>query len=125
MNSFLTFGPDAIGIGAVFSMPFEVTNEENTHRAIFGNLSYETGDWRYDLGLRADKWEEDESNLDAETNGGIHQSSIDDTEMLPRFSITRNYENSIAYFTSSQGYEPGGINQAAPYTDAAGNRLLA
>lgn len=125
MNSFLTFGPDAIGIGAVFSMPFEVTNEENTHRAVFGNLSYETGDWRYDLGLRVDKWEEDESNLDAETNGGIHQSSIDDTEMLPRFSITRNYENSIAYFTSSQGYEPGGINQAAPYTDAAGNRLLA
>jgi iron complex outermembrane receptor protein len=131
MNSFLTFGPCAFtgtlatDCGEGFSMPFEVTNEENTHRAVFGNVSYEDGDWRYDLGLRADKWEEDESNLDAATNGGIHQSSISDTEILPRFSITRNYENSIAYFTSSQGYEPGGLNQAAPYTDAAGNRLLA
>ena len=125
MDSFLTFGPDALGLGFVFAMPFEKIVEENTHNALFGNVSYEEGQWRYDIGLRYDKWEETELNLDAETNGGIHSGKIDDTETLPRVSITRTLDNgSIAYFTTSRGYEPGGLNNGVPYTDGSGNRLL-
>tara|TARA_Y100001970_G_scaffold6943_2_gene7970 strand:+ start:25784 stop:27952 length:2169 start_codon:yes stop_codon:yes gene_type:complete len=126
MDSTLTFGPDALGIGAVFVMPFEKIIEDNTHRAAFASISYDLNDlWRVDLGIRVDKWEEDEQNLDAETNGGIHAGVVNDTETLPRLSITRNLENDgIVYLTSSQGYEPGGLNNGVPYTDANGNRLL-
>ncbi|MDC0546097.1 TonB-dependent receptor [Gammaproteobacteria bacterium] len=85
----------------------------------------EVDQWRYDFGLRYDKWEETELNLDSETNGAVHGGKVDDTETLPRVSITRSFDNgSIAYFTTSQGYEPGGLNNGVPYTDAAGNKLL-
>jgi outer membrane receptor protein involved in Fe transport len=125
MDSFLTFGPDALGLGFVFAMPFEKIVEENTHNALFGSISYEVDQWRYDFGLRYDKWEETELNLDSETNGAVHGGKIDDTETLPRVSITRSFENgSIAYFTTSQGYEPGGLNNGVPYTDGNGNKLL-
>ena len=125
MDSFLTFGPDALGLGFVLEIPFEKIIEENTHNALFGSISYEVDNWRYDLGVRYDKWEETELNLDSDTNGGIHSGKIDDTETLPRISITRTLDNdSIAYLTSSRGYEPGGLNNGVPYTDANGNRLL-
>ena len=125
MDSFLTFGPDALGLGFVLAIPFEKIVEENTHNALFGNITYEVGQMRYDFGLRYDSWEETELNLDSETNGGIHSGKIDDTEVLPRVSITRTLDNdSIAYFTTSRGYEPGGLNNGVPYTDASGNRLL-
>ena len=125
MDSFLEFGPDALGLGFVFAMPFEKILEENTHNAFFGNVSYEMDQWRFDVGFRSDKWEEKELNLDSETNGGIHAGVVNDTETLPRISITRTLDNnSIVYLTSSQGYEPGGLNNGVPYTDASGNRLL-
>lgn len=124
MDSYLHFGPGMVLEDADFRMPFELRDEENTHNAFFGNVSYETGAWKYDLGLRVDKWREEEDNLDAETNGGIHSAKTGDTETLPRFSITRNLEDGIVYLTSSMGYEPGGLNGSVPYTDANGNRLL-
>ena len=82
MDSFLTFGPDALGLGFVLAIPFEKIVEENTHNALFGNITYEVGQMRYDFGLRYDSWEETELNLDSETNGGIHSGKIDDTEVL-------------------------------------------
>ena len=124
MNSYLDFGPGMVLEDTSYQMPFELRDEENTHSAFFGNASYEVGDWRYDFGIRIDNWEEEEDNLDAETNGGIHSSKTDDTETLPRLSITRNLENGIVYLTSSKGYEPGGLNGSVPYSDANGNRLL-
>ena len=124
MNSYLDFGPGMVLEDTSYQMPFELRDEENTHSAFFGSASYEVGDWRYDFGIRIDNWEEEEDNLDAETNGGIHSSKTDDTETLPRLSITRNLENGIVYLTSSKGYEPGGLNGSVPYSDASGNRLL-
>ncbi len=124
MNSYLHFGPGMVLPDSDFEMPFELRDEENKHSAFFGNISYESGDWRYDLGLRVDNWEENEDNLDVDTNGGVHSSKTDDTETLPRLSITRNLEDGIVYFTTSKGYEPGGLNGSVPYQDASGNRLL-
>ena len=124
MNSYLDFGPGMVLPDTSYQMPFELRDEENTHSAFFGNISYEMGDWRYDFGVRVDNWEESEDNLDAETNGGIHSSKTDDTETLPRLSITRNLEDGIVYLTSSKGYEPGGLNGSVPFSDASGNRLL-
>ena len=124
MNSYLDFGPGMVLEDTSYQMPFELRDEENTHSAFFGSASYEVGDWRYDFGIIIDNWEEEEDNLDAETNGGIHSSKTDDTETLPRLSITRNLENGIVYLTSSKGYEPGGLNGSVPYSDASGNRLL-
>ena len=124
MDSYQHFGPGVVIADADFKMPFELRRETNTHSAFFGNASYEVGAWKYDLGLRIDNWEEDEDNLDADTNGGIHSAKVNGTETLPRLSITRNLENGIVYLTSSMGYEPGGLNGSVPYTDAKGNRLL-
>ena len=97
MNSYLHFGPGMVLPDSDFEMPFELRDEENKHSAFFGNISYESGDWRYDLGLRVDNWEENEDNLDVDTNGGVHSSKTDDTETLPRLSITRNLEDGIVY----------------------------
>ena len=125
MDSYLDFGPGMVLPDTSYKMPFELRDEENSHTAFFGNISYEMDSWRYDLGLRVDNWEEKEDNLDIETNGGIHSSKTDDREVLPRFSITRTLDNdSIIYMTSSKGYEPGGLNGSVPYSDASGNKLL-
>jgi outer membrane receptor protein involved in Fe transport len=124
MNSYLHFAPGMVLDDADFKMPFELREETNTHSAFFGNASYEVGAWKYDLGLRIDNWKEDEDNLDADTNSGIHSAKAKGTETLPRLSITRNLDNSIVYLTSSMGYEPGGLNGLVPYADANGNKLL-
>ena len=63
-------------------------------------------DWELGLGLRIDKWENESTNLDT----GL-SSSKNDTEVLPKLSLTRFREDgSIVYFTASKGYEPGGYN---------------
>ncbi len=124
MDSYLHFGPGIILPDADFELPFELRDEENTHRAAFGNVSYEVDTWRYDFGLRVDKWEEDEDNLDSATNGAIHSGVVNDTEVLPRLSITKSLEDSIVYFTSSKGYEPGGLNGSTPILSPTGAPTL-
>ena len=57
MNSYLDFGPGMVLPDTSYQMPFELRDEENTHSAFFGNVSYEMGDWRYDLGIRVDNWD--------------------------------------------------------------------
>ena len=44
MDSYLHFGPGIILPDADFKLPFELRDEENTHRAAFGNISYEVDD---------------------------------------------------------------------------------
>ena len=125
MNSYLHFGPGIILPDTDFILPFELRDEENTHMAAFANVSYEEGDWKLDLGVRIDSWEEDEKNLDVETNGAIHSGVINNTEVLPRISVTRNLNNdSIAYLTISKGFEPGGLNGSTPIFSNSGQPTL-
>ena len=125
MDSYLHFGPGIILPDSDFILPFELRDEENTHLAAFANISYEEGDWKLDLGLRIDSWEEDEDNLDIETNGALHAGVINDTEVLPRISVTRNLENdSMAYLTISKGFEPGGLNGSTPILGPDGSPTL-
>ena len=117
MNSQFVFGPGILADASIgpIAAPFELREEDNTHLAAFGNMTYTIDDWEVGLGVRIDRWEEDEDNLDAGTNGAIHSEEIDDTEFLPRFSITRHLSNdSMFYFSAAQGYEPGGLNGTTP-----------
>ena len=63
--------------------------------------------------------------LDIETNGALHSGVINDTEVLPRISVTRNLENdSMAYLTISKGFEPGGLNGSTPILGPDGTPTL-
>ena len=117
MNSQFVFGPGILADASIgpIAAPFEVREEDNTHLAAFGNMTYTIDEWEIGLGLRIDSWEEDEDNLDSATNGAVHSAKIDDTEILPRFSLTRHLSNdSMMYFSAAQGYEPGGLNGTTP-----------
>ena len=88
--------------------PFELRNRDKSHLAAFANATYSWDDWEVGLGLRVDRWKNESENLDT----GI-SSSQDDTEILPRFSLTRWLnEETMVYLTIALGYEPGGFNLA-------------
>ena len=127
MNSQFVFGPGILADASIgpIAAPFELREEDNRHLAVFGNLTYTINDWEIGIGARIDRWEEDEDNLDAGTNGAIHSAKIDATEFLPRISVSRHVgEDSMFYFTASQGYEPGGLNGTTPIFTADGSPSL-
>ena len=111
-------------------VPFETRKEDKSNLAAFGNITYDWNDWEFGAGVRVDRWESEEINYNVGEPGNSHRASRDETEVLPRLSITRNFDNgSIAYFTAAQGYEPGGWNTIAdgapPVFDKNGNKTLA
>ena len=127
MNSQFVFGPGVLADASVgpIAAPFELRDQDERHLAVFGNLTYTINDWEIGIGARIDRWEEEEDNLDAETNGAIHSAKIDATEFLPRISVSRHVgEDSMFYFTASQGYEPGGLNGTTPIFTADGTPSL-
>ena len=84
MNSQFVFGPGVLADASVgpIAAPFELRDQDERHLAVFGNLTYTINDWEIGIGARIDRWEEEEDNLDAETNGAIHSAK----SMLPSFS---------------------------------------
>ena len=89
--------------------PFEKRLRDKSHLAAFANLTYALAeDWELAAGLRIDRWRNESANLDS----GI-TSKRKATEVLPRASLTRRFDNSIAYATIARGYEPGGFNLAS------------
>ena len=89
--------------------PFEMRDRDKSHLAAFANMTSTYDDWELGLGLRIDKWENESTNLDSGFSSGKKE-----TEILPKFSLTRFREDgSIVYFTASKGYEPGGFNMSS------------
>ena len=106
-------------------VPFETRQEDKSNLAAFGNITYETGAWELGLGLRVDRWESEEEAVDIG-----HSASKDDVEILPKLSVTRNFQNdSMAYLTISKGFEPGGwvgiADGAPPVYGPNGEKTLA
>ena len=89
--------------------PFEKRMRDKSHMAAFANFTYALADsWEIAGGLRIDRWRNKSDNLDS----GI-TSKRKATEVLPRASLTRQFDNSILYATIARGYEPGGFNLAS------------
>ena len=88
--------------------PFEKRMRDKSHLAAFANVTYALADgWELAAGLRIDRWRNESANLDS----GI-ASKRKSTEVLPRASLSRQFDNSIVYATIARGYEPGGFNLA-------------
>ncbi len=89
-----------------FNLPFEFRRRDKSHLAGFANVTYDAADWEFALGIRVDRWKNKSLNYDV----GL-SSSLEETEVLPRGSITRwlNEDNMI-YGTVAFGFEPGGLN---------------
>ena len=88
--------------------PFEKRMRDKSHLAAFANATYALADgWELAAGLRIDRWRNKSANLDS----GI-ASKRKSTEVLPRASLSRQFDNSIVYATVARGYEPGGFNLA-------------
>ncbi len=136
MFSILHLGDFILGEGEAvildFPVPFESRHDDRSHRAAFGNFTYDMGEWEIGAGLRVDRWESEEVSFDVcdEATGVCSNDSMSksETEVLPRLSIKRNIEDGIIYATVSKGYEPGGWNGVTsggpPIYDASGNRVL-
>ena len=93
--------------------PFEKRMRDKSHMAAFANVTYALAeDWELAAGLRIDRWRNKSDNLDS----GI-TSKRKSTEVLPRASLTRQFDNSIIYATIARGYEPGGFNLASVSVD--------
>ena len=89
--------------------PFEKRIRDKSHMAAFANLTYALADgWELAGGLRIDRWRNESANLDS----GI-TSKRQSTEVLPRASLSRQFDNSMLYATIARGYEPGGFNLAS------------
>ena len=89
--------------------PFEKRERDKSHLAAFANLTYAFDEaWELALGLRVDRWRNESENLDT----GI-ASNREATEVLPRASLTRQFDNALVYATIARGYEPGGFNLAS------------
>ena len=89
--------------------PAELRNRDKSHLAAFGSVTYTVNDWEWGVGLRVDKWENQSLNRD----GGISDSH-EDTEVLPRLSLSRWLsEEAMLYGLIAWGYEPGGFNLAS------------
>ena len=89
--------------------PFEKRMRDKSHLAAFANVNYALADgWELAAGLRIDRWRNESANLDS----GI-ESSKQATEVLPRASLSRQFDNAILYATIARGYEPGGFNLAS------------
>jgi iron complex outermembrane receptor protein len=102
--------------------PFENRYRERTNTAAFFTGSYKWEQWELGLGLRVDDWEAD--TLDR--NAGIYATGVPylkqgDTEILPKVSLSRFFEDGTHVYASySQGFEPGNFN----LYDAAGTPVL-
>ena len=128
MTSTLDFGwivIDGVDPTTGVKVPFETRQEDKSNLAAFGNITYETGAWELGLGLRVDRWESEEEAVDIG-----HSASKDDVEILPKLSVTRNFQNdSMAYLTISKGFEPGGwvgiADGAPPVYGPNGEKTLA
>ena len=91
------------------ALPARASDHDKTSLGAFVNLTYSWEDWEVNGGLRVDRWK----NTTVDTLTDV-SSKVKDTEILPRFSVTRTVnENHIVYFTLAEGYEPGGFNSAA------------
>ena len=89
--------------------PFEKRERDKSHLAAFANLTYAFDEaWELAVGLRVDRWKNESENLDS----GI-ASNREATEVLPRASLTRQFDNGLAYAAIARGYEPGGFNLAS------------
>ncbi len=111
--------------GGPFTMRAAWYDSEREHVAAFGNVTYESGPWTIDFGLRADSWEQSLDMVDQELTGFVHSNSTDGTEVLPRLTISRRLENdSMVYAGASMGYEPGGVVASAPLFDQNNNPTL-
>ena len=88
--------------------PFEKRMRDKSHMAAFANLTYALAEgWELAAGLRIDRWRNESENLDS----GL-ASKRQSTEVLPRASLSRQFDNSMLYATIARGYEPGGFNLA-------------
>jgi outer membrane receptor protein involved in Fe transport len=89
-----------------FNLPFEYRRRDKSHLAAYGNVTYDFDEWEVALGIRVDQWKNKSLNYDA----GI-SSSLKETEVLPRASITRWIDDdNMVYATIAFGFEPGGLN---------------
>ena len=89
--------------------PFEKRMRDKSHLAAFANVTYALADgWELAAGLRIDSWSNERAHLDS----GI-ASSRQANEVLPRASLSRQFDNAILYATIARGYEPGGFNLAS------------
>ena len=94
-----------------FYLPFEYRRRDKSHLAAYGNVTYDFDEWEVALGIRIDQWKNKSLNYDA----GI-ESSLKETEVLPRGSVTRWLnDDSMIYATIAFGYEPGGLNIGADF----------
>ena len=101
-----------------FHLPFEYRRRDKSHLAAYGNVTYDFDEWEVALGIRIDQWKNKSLNYDA----GI-ESSLKETEVLPRGSVTRWLnDDSMIYATIAFGYEPGGLNIGADFGLAAVRR---
>lgn len=90
----------------ILPLPFEIRDRDKENIAGFASGTYTWENWEFTAGLRVDRWENKTDNKDTGISG-----KENDTEVLPRVSITRWFdENNMMYFTFAQGYEPGGFN---------------
>ena len=113
-----TFGAWA---GGPFTVRGAWYDNEREHLAAFGNVTYESGPWSIDFGLRVDSWDQSLDMVDTEQTGFVHSNSTDGTEVLPRLTISRRLENdSMVYASASLGYEPGGVGSAPAIFDQSG-----
>ena len=90
-------------------VPFEVSRRQRQQTAAFANFNYSSNNWEFSVGIRADRWESDRTNLDTGVSG-----SQRDTEVLGRASLSRFSSDGTAmvYATVTQGFEPGDLNLA-------------
>tara|TARA_Y100000294_G_C8552887_1_gene336088 strand:+ start:14 stop:1885 length:1872 start_codon:yes stop_codon:yes gene_type:complete len=118
------FGPQIFGID--LTIPAKQDDTETSHLAGFGNLTYTAGPWEIGFGLRIDSWEREKVVPANVTESGLaHVNEVDGTEVLPRLSISRSFENdSMVYLTVAKGYEPGGLRHEPVIFDDQGKPSL-
>ncbi len=120
------FGPGTFICFCDLTVPAKQDDTETSHLAGFGNLTYTTGSWEISFGLRVDSWEREKVVPANVTESGLaHANKVDGTEVLPRLSISRSFENdSMVYLTVAKGYEPGGLRHEPVILDDQGRPSL-
>ncbi len=93
----------------------------NRDYAVFGNVSYDLGDWTLEGGLRVAHFR----NTMTDTTGlcGPCAGKISETDILPKFSVDYHFSKDVmAYFTLARGDEEGDlsdnpldVNQVLPF----------
>ncbi|MCY4514158.1 MAG: TonB-dependent receptor [Candidatus Tectomicrobia bacterium] len=94
-------------IDAIFAPLFPTSTIKSTEKAVFGEVSYRFNDaWELLAGLRF---------TEAERETDIFAEDITDDFASPKISLTwRPRDQLMTYFTFSQGFRPGVINDNLP-----------